>query len=216
MRIATWNIERLKHFKRLPEITSAIEKVNADILILTESDTRIKTGYPFDSLSDSLDSDFYRNTERRITIHSKFEIVKHHQTFDSKTSICPEVATPKGNLLVYGTIIGIHGNRRKSFNEDLEKQLQDFDRLATMNICIAGDFNMSFGDNYYYTKHGRDSLNESFSKNQVINLTAGLSEAIDHICISESFAGGASVNMEEWNSGKTLSDHKGVCVEFEF
>lgn len=216
MRIATWNIERLKHFKRLSEITSAIENANADILILTESDTRVRTDYPFNSASVSLDSDSYRDTERRITIHSKFEIVKHHQTFDSKTSICPEIATPNGNLLVYGTIIGIHGNRRKSFNEDLEKQLQDFDRLATMNICIAGDFNISFGDNYYHTNHGRDSLNESFSNNKVNNLTADLSEAIDHICLSKSFVGDTSVKIEEWNSGKTLSDHKGVCVEFEF
>jgi exonuclease III len=42
MRIATWNIERLKHRKRLSEIIKEIDKVAADILILTEADETVK------------------------------------------------------------------------------------------------------------------------------------------------------------------------------
>lgn len=41
MKIATWNIGRLKHFSKLFEIQSEIQKVNADILVLTETDQRI-------------------------------------------------------------------------------------------------------------------------------------------------------------------------------
>ena len=41
MKIATWNIERLKKKKYLSEILSEIEKIDADILVLTETDSRI-------------------------------------------------------------------------------------------------------------------------------------------------------------------------------
>ncbi|MCB0754830.1 MAG: endonuclease/exonuclease/phosphatase family protein [Flavobacteriales bacterium] len=215
MKIATWNIERLKHANRLAEIEAAIKTIDVDILILTESDTRINLEYPFVSMSDPLNSDYYRNTERRVTIHSKFEIVSNHETYDGRTAVCPEIASPFGNLLIYGTIIGIHGNRRLSFKEDLRKQLLDFERLSGRNFCIAGDFNISFSDNYYHTNFGRDSLNKSFERNRIQNLTAGLPETIDHICVSEDFVRNRAVKLLEWNQDKTLSDHKGVCVSLE-
>ena len=48
MKIATWNIERLKKKKYLPEIISEIEKINADILVLTETDSQIlPENYPY-------------------------------------------------------------------------------------------------------------------------------------------------------------------------
>lgn len=193
----------------------AIQAIDADILILTESDTRIKLDYPFVSMSSPLNTDYYQNTERRVTIHSKFEIVSNHETYDERTAVCPEIATPIGNLLVYGTIIGIHGNRRPSFKEDLIEQLQDFERLSGRNLCISGDFNISFSDNYYHTNFGRDSLNNSFEQNRIKNLTAKLAETIDHICVTEEFLRGCSMKLQEWNTDKTLSDHKGVCVRLE-
>ena len=41
MRIATWNIERLKHIAQMDEICALLDKAKADILVLTETDTRI-------------------------------------------------------------------------------------------------------------------------------------------------------------------------------
>lgn len=41
MRIATWNIERLKHIAQMDEIYALLDKARADILVLTETDTRI-------------------------------------------------------------------------------------------------------------------------------------------------------------------------------
>ncbi len=38
MKIATWNVERLKHKKSLDKIIEACEKTKADIIILTEYD----------------------------------------------------------------------------------------------------------------------------------------------------------------------------------
>ena len=48
MKIATWNVERLKKKKYLREILSEIEKINANVLILTETDSQIlPENYPY-------------------------------------------------------------------------------------------------------------------------------------------------------------------------
>lgn len=41
MRIATWNVERLSPLKRLPGIMEELRRVDADVLVLTETDRRI-------------------------------------------------------------------------------------------------------------------------------------------------------------------------------
>ena len=47
MRIATWNIERLRHKKFLEQILLACEQTQADILVLTETDHRVRLDYPY-------------------------------------------------------------------------------------------------------------------------------------------------------------------------
>lgn len=41
MKIATWNVERLKHYKDISLICQEIEKCDADIFVLTETDSRL-------------------------------------------------------------------------------------------------------------------------------------------------------------------------------
>jgi len=41
MRIATWNVERLKHKSSLEEMRRLCEDSQADILVLTETDARL-------------------------------------------------------------------------------------------------------------------------------------------------------------------------------
>ena len=49
MKIGTWNLERLKYYKKTAEITSLLESQNCDILVLTEYDERIKPkGFEFE------------------------------------------------------------------------------------------------------------------------------------------------------------------------
>ena len=47
MIIATWNVERLKHKRQLGEIVAACADTHADILVLTETDTRVSLPYPY-------------------------------------------------------------------------------------------------------------------------------------------------------------------------
>ena len=54
MRIATWNVERLKHKNQLDLIHEACIAAEADILVLTETDERVVPAYPFCYRSTSL------------------------------------------------------------------------------------------------------------------------------------------------------------------
>ena len=219
MIIATWNVERLKHRRRLDEIASRCMDAHADILVLTEADTRIELPYRhrFSSSPLSVDEgDAYLPTERRIVIFSRYDCVRQHETYDEKTALCVELKTEKGHLLVYGTIIGVHGNRRASFKRDLDRQLADYGRLSSLGdgLCICGDFNCSFADGYYYTKDARRKLLESFSENDIALLTKDRSACIDHIAVSSSMISHMNPQIWEWNLDKTLSDHKGIAVRF--
>lgn len=55
-----------------------------------------------------------------------------------------------------------------------------------------------------------------FSESKIVLLTKDRPECVDHIAISESFVRGATVQIDEWNYDKALSDHKGIVVSLEF
>lgn len=222
MRIATWNIERLKHKKYLDHILSECDKVAADILVLTETDERAAPEYKHCFRTSVLKGistpSIYADTENRVSIFTNYECVGRFQTYDEKTAVCVELCTENGNLLVYGTIMGINGNRRDSYREDLVRQLEDISRYvkAGYSICVLGDFNCSFCDNYYFTNYGRNQMLKSFSDHDIDILTKDRLECIDHIAISNTFIGNAEVCVKEWNYDKSLSDHKGISVTIQY
>lgn len=220
MRIATWNIERLKHKKELDKILFEVQRVKADILILTETDEQIHpdyTCYFHTPMLVAAEPAAYRHTENRVSIYTNYKFVCKHATFDKDKALCVELATEQGNLIVYGTIIGIYGNRHPGFKRDLRMQVEDWKHLSAngTNICVCGDFNCSFGDNYYYTKFARETITNAFSESHIELLTKNQSECIDHIAVSKSFVAGCEVRVKEWNFDKRLSDHKGIVVEIE-
>lgn len=218
MRIATWNVERLKHRRSLCDILLACEQARADILILTETDEQVRPSsfrYCFQTPKlMEIAPVYYKPTENRVSILTNYKCVSEHITYDKYTALCVELETELGYLCVYGTIMGIEGNRRPSFKADLQKQLEDFARLtaAGKKLCIAGDYNISFSDNYYFTNFGRNTLTQLFSENHIRLLTQDAPECIDHIAVSDKFVNGMSVSLEEWNIEKNLSDHKGIVA----
>lgn len=219
MRIATWNIERLKHKKSIKDIVFECESRKADILVLTETDSQVMPKYnscfQTASLKGTIEPAIYNDTENRVSIYTNYKCVRQHNTYDEETSVCVDLETEKGTLTIYGTIIGIVGNRSSSYLSDLQKQLRDIEQLVRSgcNVCMIGDFNCSFSDNYYYTSVGRNSLLDFFNKNDVSVLTANCSECIDHIAISNSFLQNKNTEILEWNYHKRLSDHKGILVD---
>ena len=217
MKIATWNLVRLRHKNSLEEIVHACERIQADILILTETDERIRPSFrhcfqtpnPAETAPGR-----YGPAENRVSVFTDYKCIGFHPTYDRYTALCVELETELGNLCVYGTIMGVEGNRRASFREDLSGQVKDFARLsaAGKHLCVGGDFNVSFCDNYYFTNYGRDTLLRSFSENRIRLLTENVPECIDHIAVSETFFKNGDVKIEEWNLEKKLSDHKGIAV----
>ena len=220
MKIATWNIERLKHKSDLARINSALDEQKADILVLTENDNQIDTtSYRFCIETPKLKEiqpDYSSETENRVTICTNYEIIRQHETYDKYTSLCVELKTERENLIVYGTIIGIFGNRHKNFKNDLFQQIRDYKKLSTgNNFCLIGDYNISFADNYYFTNEGRNKLIEAFRECKLKLLTIDRTECIDHIAISENFIKNSETEIDEWNSDKKLSDHKGIYVNLK-
>lgn len=217
MVIATWNVERLKHKANLDAIIRECERPQADILVLTETDEQVRPAYRYCFQTPRLEEiqpEFYKAKENRVSIFTNYPCVRQHPTYDPYTAICVELEAERGNLLVYGTIIGIFGNRHPSFQPDLLEQVADFRRLAAggASLCICGDLNCSFSDNYYYTKAGRDALLRSFEENRMRILTEAQSRCIDHIAVSSRFVESCDFQVQEWNLDKALSDHKGISV----
>ena len=144
--------------------------------MLTETDHRVRLDYPYSfhtpPLTD-LQPVFYNPTENRVSIYTNYPCIRQHKTCDEYTALCVELETPKGRLLVYGTIIGIYGNRHPSFQQSLTQQLDDIKRLSAGGtpVCICGDFNCSFSDGYYFTKQSRETLLRTFSDYDIELLT---------------------------------------------
>ncbi len=218
--IATWNVERPTfRSKKVPAINDELKKQAADIFILTETHHCISPGKGY-SVSSSMplkreqDGSIYEEGELRVSIYSVFPIIKQLEVTNPCTTVCSLIKTPYGQLAVYGCIIGIHG-RGKGFDIDLEQQIQDLSRLTKQYpVCYAGDYNLSFCDNYYTKETSRSMLEESFSRFGIKNLTAEIPANIDHVAISESFLANTTVQYNCWNVDKKLSDHKGVAVSF--
>lgn len=217
MRIAAWNVERLKHKSKLDRIIECCSRTRADILVLTETDRQIQLPYPccLETLPVKVCSPkLYRHTENRVSIYTRYEWSRDLATYDPYTARCVELQTERGKLLVYGTIMGIFGNREGSYRRDLQRQIEDIQRLSKLgSLCVIGDYNCSFSDDYYFTKIGRDMLVKCFEKSGITVLTASQSECIDHIAVSAGFLSGLEMTVEEWNGDKTLSDHKGILVD---
>ncbi len=222
-KIATWNVRRpTLNSMRNSKIIDNIKKIDADVLILTETNSSINLGeschcYPTGPSARNISRKdaSYGSGENQVTIWSKEPAIKTYETYDSFSSVCVCIDTPRGALNVYGTVIGYRGNRHPAFNTDLEKQIGDWRELRKLgNLCIAGDFNITFSDNYYYTKVGRRRLNECFDELELRNLTGSTAENIDHIVLSDSFLEDVSPISGEWNKPKDLkiSDHMGVWV----
>ena len=217
MRIATWNVERLRHKASLGKMQSICKDFMADILVLTETDMRLQPDYRcayHTPLLYEQQPDYYSTTENRVSIFTNYPCLASHTTYDARTALCVELKTERGPLLVYGTIIGIFGNRHPNLKQDLVEQIKDFKRLAASGkpLCIIGDYNLSFADNWYYTTFGRETLLEFFRENHLKLLTAPRLECIDHIAISESLLSDGNIQIQEWNEDKSLSDHKGIIV----
>lgn len=219
IKILTWNLERPK--KTNQAILDKLGEYNADIVVLTETNTIINPGKEYSPIETKTlikghDGIKYQSGENRTTIWTKYKIVVEHKTFDSFTAVCAQIETPNGSLNVYATIIGVFGGIGERFKSDLENQLLDFEKLTSKKpLCIIGDLNVTFSGRVYPSHDARNKLNNAFEKMKLTNVTAAIENNVDHIVVSKDFIQNKNVTIETWNHDKKLSDHIGICLTIE-
>jgi exonuclease III len=219
MKILTWNLQRPKASNQ--DILDKLAELDADILILTETNSAINPGgeYSFVStkpLEKGFDGIDYKFGEKRTMIWSKFQFKTENNTYDGFTSVCVKVKTEFGLLKVYGTIIGVFGGIGERFKSDLKNQIEDFENFSLGNhFCIAGDLNVTFSGRVYPSHDARNKLNSIFQKLDVQNLTGELENNVDHIVLSKKFLYNKTWKTDVWNEDKKLSDHIGICVSIK-
>jgi hypothetical protein len=231
LKIATWNLDRPKRSNepRSIRILGALEKIGADILILTETNTCINPGIKYVPFSSSplLGSSFgrgeeYERGENRVTIWVKKEFVAEQRPdlCDSHSSICVRVATSLGTMNIYGTVLGIYGLGGAQFDTALKVQMSDWRRLAEHGpFCIAGDFNIFLEDSTSYSKTARLTVQELFNCLEVEVPSQNISRNVDHLAFSKSFLSNIHLDCKQWNEGqngkppdRNISSHLGVCI----
>lgn len=213
MRIATWNLQRLDKNKNQLIIDKLVE-IDADILILTETNTTIQLDNYYSIPTDILPTDFdgikYKTGEIRVSILTKYKATTQHKTFDNFTSICTDLETPYGLLTVYGSIIGVFANRQPRFDNDLYGQLADFEKIfPERQVCLAGDLNVTFSGRPWPSQKARQTLMNAFNKHGLNNTTANITDTVDHIVLSIDFLENKHLGIDTWNTDKKLSDHVG-------
>ncbi len=216
MRIATWNLERLIKRKNQLILDKLVE-INADILVLTEtsSNIQLKNYYCIstDPLPTKHDNIKYKIGENRVSILTKYKTTIQHNTYDTFTTVCTEMETPFGVLTVYGSIIGVFGNRQPRFDNDLNGQLEDFEKIFPgRQVCYAGDLNVRFSGQPWPSKKTRNTLVDAFKKYELRNTTANIDCAVDHIVLSENILENKDSEIVIWNTDKKLSDHIGLLL----
>jgi hypothetical protein len=242
LKIATWNLARptISNKRKNDAILAALYDVDADILVLTETNSCIDLSDNYETCFSSpclfqslpIDGGEYKQGENRVTIWSKFPGRRRIDMCNSHSAICAELSTHCGKLNVYGTVIGIYGKNRgryepaltgTDFETSLELQLSDWTRLRSLgdlNLCIAGDFNLCLGQGSYFTKRHRERLLDGLEKLAIEVPTASLPDNIDQIAVSCSFLNTflPPRSPYTWHDNirdKKTTDHKGVMLTLE-
>lgn len=213
MKIATWNLQRLEKRKN-QQILNKLAEINADILILTETSSKIHLdnyhSISTNPLPNYFDGIKYELGENRVSIWTTYKTTTQYKTFDPFTTVCTDIETPFGLLTVYGSIIGVFANRQPRFNNDLNGQLADFEKIFPgKQVCMAGDLNITFSGRPWPSIKARKILMEAFENYGLTNTTANINDTVDHIILSNKFLRDKHLKIETFNTDKKLSDHVG-------
>ena len=221
MKIVTWNLMRptYRTESRNTLFLSEIKNLEADIVVLTETNSIVSLGKPYFSLSSlPLPSTFeelkYFPGENRVSIFSKFPLGRQFETADPYTSICTELITPQGNLIVYGTIIGVTGGKNERFVKEIEDQKEDIRRIINYgNVCVVGDYNISFSGYPYPSEQTAEKFKDFLTQQSLNILTSEIANIPDHIAISAAFPLKLKSPAEVKIFPKSVTDHSLISLE---
>lgn len=243
MKFATWNVARLvpSAIRRSTLVADQINRVAADVWVLTETDASFRPGPGFQSAATAGADRPGEASERWTMIWSRFPLEPLAPTSDPIRAVAARIVPPDGApLIVYGTVLpwlgspwcGVAAAQGKAFAAALAAQESDWHRLRAAypdhDIIIAGDFNQDLADSHYYgSRENRRQLRLALDCAGFVALTADGSDpvrrnsppcaCIDHICISTPsrlLAGSPFRWPDLPKPDRRLSDHFGIGVGF--
>ena len=146
MKIGTWNLERLKYYKKTAEITSLLESQNCDILVLTEYDERIKPkGFEFEISTKNVaevNTEFYQVTEKRVKIFTKYEIIKHLPSNETLVKFNP-VTGRTHQLRVHANYLNTPIKGDRVYGKSVKNERM-YLHASELEITIPGGKRMTF------------------------------------------------------------------------
>ncbi|WP_416670218.1 endonuclease/exonuclease/phosphatase family protein [Egbenema bharatensis] len=230
LKIATWNLARPRWGSwNKPGILTKLREVDADIWILTETNSVISPGENYHEPVATQPEASHTKGENWTTIWSRYPIQQTLATRDAEIAVCAEVdlGNSIGRLVVYGTIItwandGVWSKEAKKWQRHYESIAWHSEDWATLSqnasFCVAGDFNETLSGPFDYgTRQGRALLQAALDRSHLTCVTAGseLGYNIDHVCLSADWAKRV-VDVNKWQAfredGKPVSDHHGITV----
>jgi hypothetical protein len=177
-------------------------------------------------------------------IWSNCTIIRSFKTIDQELSVCAQISSPLGDMMLYATIIPYYGYKGADNNsgawvehykaiahlgEDCSRLQMETSHLIP--IFVAGDFNQTRDGSLktYGTEKGRQMLSEMLERNNLTCLTEENYKLkidpakgwprnnVDHICMTRgAFSVVASEARDHFTEGEIyLSDHNGVYVDLK-
>lgn len=185
MRIANWNLDHASNgARRVTRQVDQLRTINPDIVVLTETCEQVDLS----PLGHRVVYPRIRNEYGKfdVAIWSKFPVVRILPTTNEELTVCAQIESPLGDLLVYGTIIPYHGYKGPAKTsaawvehyKAIEDQARDWAsiRAATgfkLPLFVAGDFNQTRDNSVgiYGTNEGRQQLGDALLNNELVCLT---------------------------------------------
>ncbi|HIK44649.1 MAG TPA: endonuclease/exonuclease/phosphatase family protein [Leptolyngbyaceae cyanobacterium M65_K2018_010] len=242
MKIATWNLERaLPGTPKADRQQQWIDRINADIWVLTETHGGIAPGGNYRSISSGLPDRPAEEGERWVQIWVRDRDITPVPTADAARTACGLIALDSEHgCLIYGTILPwLDSDWRtypaangEAFTAALGVQQADWIQLQITHpnatLVVAGDFNQDLNVlPYYGSRRTKQALRQALLEANLECLTFGDNDPvrrlinsqhsnIDHICMPHRF--GLQIQSTfAWPDSledlRGLSDHFGVGLE---
>ena len=242
MKIATWNLESSNRLTptRRTALLKAMQKVNADVWVLTETWTDFSLGPDLPGFLRVAQSKpaLDLTPERRwvaIWVKTALKGTPERPEVQSDRMAWTRLTQPgQRDILVVGTVLPWPNDPQwpgaKGFCKALDAQAREWERLRgkpeTCALVVAGDFNQSFPyQRYYGSKDGATGLKDALDGLGLDCLTRGDDALthrprIDHICVSRnSLPSPVVLSVGTWTvppiEGKLITDHAGVFADLD-
>jgi endonuclease/exonuclease/phosphatase family metal-dependent hydrolase len=239
MKIGTWNVEYGQGEQKNALRRHLLDTADCDLWVLTETSDKLDLSATHQNVSSQLREGRKQFSERWVSIWSRLPIIRKLSVLDEQRTVAALIASPKGQLVLYGTVLPWHSDRNQAdanspvsgwskHYQVLEEQEQEWRLLqqnfAEASLCVAGDLNVSLGGPHYYgTTHGRLLMKAAlrncglFCATSFDRIPAGMLKysPIDHVLLPADWKLFAMVSCAwEGTTGDKvrLSDHSGLAV----